>query len=122
MEGPTLTNPEGVTMIALSAFADFVPPIFILSLDVLIGAGEPVSWALDIFFTVVFGIWMWTRGGDILRKGKGGAKGKIKGKFMRFLKRRGLWMLGEYVPVLGSIAPFWLIGTILFLVQQNKPS
>ena len=109
MSKPTLTSPEGVTMIAIAAFADFVPPIFVLILNFFFGLGELISWPLDIFFTGLFGIWMWTRGGDMIRKGKG----------KRFLKKRGLWMLGEYVPILGSIAPFWLINVLLFL-RSNK--
>ena len=31
--GPKLTDPEGVMMLVIAAFADFVPPIFVLILN-----------------------------------------------------------------------------------------
>lgn len=111
MEKPTLTNPEGIMMLAIAAFADFVPPIFVLVLDIFFGVGELLSWPLDIFFTAIFGIWMWTRGVSVRR---------TKGRAGRFLRRRGIWMLGEYIPILGSIAPFWIINTLFFLKEVNR--
>lgn len=108
-DGPTLSNPEGIAMLAVAAFADLVPPVFILLLDIAFGVGELVSWAFDILFTIVLGGWMFIRGGEKMKTGK---------KVGQFLKRRAPWMAGEYVPILGSIAPFWLINTFLFLREQ----
>lgn len=110
-DGPTLTNGEGVMMLVIAAFADFVPPIFVLTLNIFFGAGELLSWSLDILFTGLFGVWMWTRGKSVTQ---------TKGRASRFLRRRGLWMLGEYIPILGSIAPFWIINVILFLRSKNR--
>jgi len=102
---PSLMSPEGVAMMSIAFAFDFVPPIFVLILDLAFGLGEVVSWTLDILATMIIGGWMYYRGGSM----------QGKGKFAKFLKRRVPWMAGEYVPILGSIMPFWVINTFLFL-------
>ena len=97
-------SPEGVAMLSVALLLDLVPPVFVLALDILLGAGELISWPIDIFGTIVLGGWMWARGGKI-------ASGKKMGQF---LKRRGPFILAEYIPIVGAL-PFWTINVFLFL-------
>ena len=101
---PRLLSPEGVSMLSVALLLDLVPPVFVLTLDILFGAGELISWPIDIFGTIVLGGWMWARGGKM-------AFGK---KMERFLMRRGPFILAEYIPVVGAL-PFWTINVFLFL-------
>ena len=101
---PGVLSPEGVAMLSVALLLDLVPPVFVLALDIFFGVGEFISWPIDIFGTIILGGWMWARGGKM-------AFGK---KMERFLKRRGPFILAEYIPVVGAL-PFWTINVFLFL-------
>jgi hypothetical protein len=101
---PGVLSPEGVAMLSVALILDLVPPVFVLALDIFFGVGEFISWPIDIFGTIVLGGWMWARGGKI-------ASGKKMGQF---LKRRGPFILAEYIPIVGAL-PFWTINVFLFL-------
>lgn len=101
---PELLSPEGIAMLTAAMVLDFIPPIFVLALNLFFGAGELVSWPIDIFGTIVLGGWMWISGGKM-------SFGK---KFMQFIKKRGPFIVGEYIPIAGAL-PFWTINVFLFL-------
>ena len=104
-DAPYLLSPEGIAMMTAALFFDFVPPVIVLTLNIFFGLGELLSWPLDILATIMIGGWMWARGGKM-------TFGK---KFMRFLKKRGLFIFLEYVPIVGSIGPWWTINVFMFL-------
>lgn len=101
---PDILSPEGVAMMGTAIAFDFIPPVVVLVLDALFGLGELISWPLDILATIILGGWMWARGGKM-------TFGKKLGKF---LKRRGLLVAFEYIPIWGEL-PWWTINVFLFL-------
>ena len=104
-DAPYLLSVAGVAMITIAMFFDFVPPVFVIMLDFFFGLGELISWPLDILATIILGGWMWIRGGKI-------TKGK---KLQNFLIKRGPFIFFEYVPILGSIGPWWTVNVFIFL-------
>ena len=108
---PTIFSPEGVLMLSVAAFADLVPPLIVLPLDIIFGIGEILSWILDITLTITLGSWMFIRGGGQLIGRK---------KLTKFLQRRAPLMLGEYIPIAGDILPLWLINVVLFLQESDE--
>ena len=98
-------------MLSVAAFADLVPPLIVLPLDIIFGIGEILSWILDITLTITLGSWMFIRGGGPLIGRK---------KLTRFLQRRVPLMLGEYIPIAGDILPLWLINVVLFLQESDE--
>ena len=106
-DGPTLTQPEGLAMLAVAVFADFITPIITLGFDLLFGIGEVIDYIFDIFYTATLGTWMFLRGA---RKNRGS----------RFLKRRLPLILVEYIPLLSSFSPTWTIAAVIFLRENEK--
>lgn len=100
---PALISPEGIALMTTAMAFDFIPPVIVFTLDLFFGAGELISWPIDILGTIVLGGWMWMRGG------RGGA-----GKFTDFAKRRLPWVAAEYIPLVGE-GPWWTINVFLFL-------
>ncbi len=96
---PELLSAEGIAMLSVALMFDLIPPVFVIALDFLFGAGELISWPIDIFATIVLGGWMWIRGGE---------------KMTGFLKTRGALAALEYIPLVGE-GPWWTINVFLFL-------
>ena len=110
---PTFSNPEGVLMLAIAFFADFIFNIGAIILYPLFGFGEVVSWAGDILFTATLGLWIFMRGGQ----------GTVKrGKMGEFFKKRFVWIAAEWLPIIGILLPAWTINVILFLRQGGGTS
>lgn len=105
--GPTLGQPEGIAMLAIAVFADFITPIITLGFDFLFGIGEVIDYVFDIFFTAILGTWMYLRGAR-------------RNRASRFLKRRLPLIVIEYIPLLSSFSPTWVIATIIFLREGEK--
>ena len=107
---PTFSNPEGVLMLAIAFFADFIFNIGAIILYPLFGFGEVVSWAGDILFTATLGLWIFMRGGQ----------GTVKrGKMGEFFKKRFVWIAAEWLPIIGILLPAWTINVVLFLRQKK---
>jgi len=102
---PELMSAEGVAMMTTALLFDFVPPAMVLALNLLFGLGELLSWPLDILATMMLGGWMWARGGKM----------PFRKKSTQFLKKRGLFIFLEYVPIVGSIGPWWTFNVFMFL-------
>ena len=104
-----MTAFEFIVMITIALALDAVGVIlFILS---FIGIGIPLSWLTDAIGGLAIGGWIFLRSG-------GQPMGK---RLVKTGKRAGLTLLGEVIPFLGDIMPFWTI-SVLFEILTGKKS
>jgi len=99
-----------ITFLLIGALIfDFLPAILCLFLDIFAGIGEVISYVFKVLATLTIGVWMTIRS---LTTGRGG--------HARTLAKIILPILGEYIPFLGTIAPFWTLAVIFYAIDMLR--
>lgn len=104
---PDIFSPEGFLILLWAFFLDIIlgVPIFILE---FFGIGIPMSWIVDVLGVLTIGIWSWRKTGHM----------QVTRRAMRLLKRPGLALLFEAIPIVG-ILPLWMLYVFIDLKKKT---